>query len=211
MGRQKKPPESPFPSPPRQRKSPGAIFRRRKKRKVNAAQFSGAADPDRPAQGSPPSSSMPKSQESDGALFAAERQEQGLSRTGETRLPIASDRDIVAARQKGRELALQLSFTSGDATLIAATISELARNIILYAQQGEIILGVAENGDRRGISVAARDEGPGIPDVERALQRGYSTSRSLGLGLPGVRRLMDEFHIASQVGQGTTVTVKKWK
>ena len=201
MGRQKKPPESPFPNPLSQGKSP----------EVNVAEFSGAADPDRPAQSATTSSSMPKSQESGGSLFEAARQKQGLSRTGETRLPIASDRDIVAARQKVRELALQLGFTPGDATLVAATISELARNIILYAQQGEIILGVVDYSNRRGISVTARDEGPGIPDVERALQRGYSTSRSLGLGLPGVRRLMDEFHIVSQVGRGTTVTVKKWK
>lgn len=108
-------------------------------------------------------------------------------------------------------MASQLGFSAADLALIATAISELARNIVLYAKEGEIVLGLSENGDRRGITVVARDEGPGIPDVERALQEGYSTSRSLGLGLPGVRRLMDDFHITSEVGSGTTVVVTRWK
>ena len=95
--------------------------------------------------------------------------------------------------------------------LIATAISELARNIILYANNGEIILDVTENGTKRGIKVMARDAGPGIPDIERALEEGFSTSRSLGLGLSGVRRLMDDFNIASEIGRGTSVMVKKWK
>lgn len=126
-------------------------------------------------------------------------------------MPVNADIDIVTARQKGRELARELGFTSTDLALIATAISELARNIILYANTGKIILDVSENGSRRGIKVVARDDGPGIPDVERALEEGFSTSRSLGLGLSGVRRLMDEFDIVSEVGHGTTVTVKKWK
>ena len=126
-------------------------------------------------------------------------------------MPVNADIDIVTARQKGRELARELGFTSTDLALIATAISELARNIILYANSGEIVLGVTENGSRRGIKVMARDDGPGIPDIERALEEGFSTSRSLGLGLSGVRRLMDEFDIISEVGRGTTVTVKKWK
>jgi serine/threonine-protein kinase RsbT len=126
-------------------------------------------------------------------------------------VPIHADTDIVTARQKGREMASQLGFSAADLALIATAISELARNIVLYAKEGEIVLGLSENGDRRGITVVARDEGPGIPDVERALQEGYSTSRSLGLGLPGVRRLMDDFHITSEVGSGTTVVVTRWK
>lgn len=126
-------------------------------------------------------------------------------------MPVNADIDIVTARQKGRELARELGFTSTDLALIATAISELARNIILYANSGEIVLGVTENGSRRGIKVIARDDGPGIPDIERALEEGFSTSRSLGLGLSGVRRLMDEFDIISEVGHGTTVTVKKWK
>lgn len=126
-------------------------------------------------------------------------------------MPIQSDSDIVTARQKGRELATQLGFVSTDLALIATAISELARNIVLYAKRGEIILNLAEDGSRRGIAVTARDEGPGIVDIEQALRQGYSTSGSLGLGLPGVRRLMDEFDIVSQVDRGTTVAVKKWR
>ncbi|HEY6198053.1 MAG TPA: anti-sigma regulatory factor [Candidatus Binatia bacterium] len=129
----------------------------------------------------------------------------------ETTVPVNADIDIVTARQKGRELARDLGFTSTDLALIATAISELARNIILYANSGEIVLSVVENGTRRGLKVVARDDGPGIPDIERALEEGFSTSRSLGLGLSGVRRLMDEFDIVSEVGNGTTVTVKKWR
>jgi len=129
----------------------------------------------------------------------------------EITVPVNADIDIVTARQKGRELARDLGFTSTDLALIATAISELARNIILYANSGDILLSVVENGTRRGLKVVARDDGPGIPDIERALEEGFSTSRSLGLGLSGVRRLMDEFDIVSEVGNGTTVTVKKWR
>jgi serine/threonine-protein kinase RsbT len=129
----------------------------------------------------------------------------------EIRVPIDSDTDIVTARQKGREMASRLGFTSTDLTLIATAISELARNIVLYAHQGEIVLSIAEDGFRRGMGVIAHDDGPGIPDVERALEEGFSTSRSFGMGLSGVRRLVDEFKIVSKVGTGTTVSVKKWK
>lgn len=129
----------------------------------------------------------------------------------EASVPISSDADIVAARQKGRALAAQMGFASTDLTLIATAISELARNIVLYARRGEIVLKPAEDGQRRGMIVMARDEGPGITDIPQAMQSGYSTSGSLGIGLPGVRRLMDEFEIVSEVGKGTTVTVKKWK
>lgn len=129
----------------------------------------------------------------------------------EITVPVNADIDIVTARQKGRELARELGFTSTDLALIATAISELARNIILYANSGEVLLTIVENGTRRGLKVVARDDGPGIPDIERALEEGFSTSRSLGLGLSGVRRLMDEFDIVSEVGNGTTVTVKKWR
>ena len=127
------------------------------------------------------------------------------------RVPITSDQDIVAARQKGRALATALGFSSGDSTLIATAISELARNIVSYAKRGEILVKAIQNSTRNGILVVARDEGPGIADVQQALRDGFSTSGSLGLGLPGVRRLMDEFEIDSGAERGTTVTVKKWK
>ena len=129
----------------------------------------------------------------------------------ETSIAVRTDADIVVARQRGRELAASLGFGPTDQTLIATAISELTRNIVLYAQRGQIVLkAIVGQGGKRGIMVVARDDGPGIPNVEQALQSGFSTSGGLGLGLPGVRRLTDEFHIASEVGHGTTVTVKKW-
>jgi serine/threonine-protein kinase RsbT len=129
----------------------------------------------------------------------------------EIRVAIKSDQDIVVARQKGRLMATELGFSMGDATLIATAISELARNIVSYARKGQITLKTVNGLNRQGIAVVASDEGPGILDIRQALRDGFSTSGSLGLGLPGVRRLMDEFEIASQPGRGTTVTVKKWR
>lgn len=117
---------------------------------------------------------------------------------------------MVIARQKGRELAAACGFSSTEQTLIALAISELARNIVSYARRGEIVLSLLE-GERTGIEIIARDQGPGIQDIELALRDGYSTSKSLGLGLPGARRVMDEFNIDSELGVGTTVTVRKWR
>lgn len=129
----------------------------------------------------------------------------------ETLQPVASDVDIVSARQKGRALAAQAGFSEGDQTVIAAAISEIARNILMYAKRGEVSLALSNHDDRIGVIVIARDQGPGISDIPRALQDGYSTSGGLGLGLPGARRLMDEFEVHSIPGQGTTVTMKKWR
>jgi serine/threonine-protein kinase RsbT len=130
---------------------------------------------------------------------------------GEIRVAINSDQDIVSARQKGRVMATELGFSTGDATLIATAISELARNIVSYARKGQITLKMVNGLNRQGISVTATDDGPGISDIRQALRDGFSTSGSLGLGLPGVRRLMDEFEITSQPGRGTIVAVKKWR
>lgn len=130
---------------------------------------------------------------------------------GEIRVAINSDQDIVAARQKGRVMANELGFSTGDATLVATAISELARNIVSYAQKGQITIKLVNGLNRQGIAVIASDDGPGIPDIRQAMRDGFSTSGSLGLGLPGVRRLMDEFEITSQPGRGTIVTVKKWR
>ena len=127
-----------------------------------------------------------------------------------TRVPVQSELDIVMARMRGRAMAMQLGLSPSAATLVATAISELARNIILYARRGEITLAMIERGDQRGLLVTAEDDGPGIRDVARAMQDGYSTSGRLGLGLPGVKRLMDEFDIQSRIGEGTTVTAKKW-
>ena len=129
----------------------------------------------------------------------------------ELRVPINSDADIVTARQKGRALAEQVGFSGSELALIATAISELARNIVEFAGHGEILLSTCQQKDRRGVTIVARDEGPGIPDVSLALQDGYSTRGGLGLGLPGARRLMDEFEIQSEAGKGTTITARKWK
>ena len=126
------------------------------------------------------------------------------------RIAIARDADIVVARQAGRELAGEAGLKGSDLTLVATAISEVARNIVVYAGRGEISLSIVEEGARRGISVVARDDGPGIADLESAMRDGYSTGGSLGLGLPGARRLMDEVEIVSKVGTGTTVTMRKW-
>jgi serine/threonine-protein kinase RsbT len=123
---------------------------------------------------------------------------------------VEQDSDIVAARQRGRDLAVQLGFSPGNATLIATAISELARNMLLYAGSGDIVLSQMEREGNRGLMVVAHDQGPGISDVWQALQDGYSTLHRLGLGLPGVKRLMDEFSIETAPGMGTTVVVKKW-
>lgn len=128
----------------------------------------------------------------------------------EVRVPITSAGDIVIARQKGRALATLLGFSGSDPTVVAAAISEVARNIVNHARHGEIIIESINQNGRQAIQVIARDEGPGIADVEQAMQYGYSTSKGMGVGLPGAKWLMDEFDIASQVGKGTTVTMKKW-
>ncbi len=126
-------------------------------------------------------------------------------------IAVNSDNDLVAARRKGRVLAEQIGFSGSEATLVATAISELARNIVSYAGRGEILLSTVGNGSSIGITVIARDQGPGIADTRRVLEHGYSTSGGLGLGLPGVRRIMDEFDIISAPGLGTTITVTKWK
>ena len=128
----------------------------------------------------------------------------------ETVVSIRSAADIVAARQHGRSLADGLGFSSSDLTLIATAISEVARNIVEYAGRGEIQLSLCRQDGRAGICVVAVDRGPGIRDVEKALRDGFSTHAGLGLGLPGARRLMDEFEIVSEPGQGTTVVMRKW-
>jgi serine/threonine-protein kinase RsbT len=128
----------------------------------------------------------------------------------DVRVPVASDIDIVSARQQGRALAMQLGFSSSDATMVATAISELARNIVLYAKRGEIVLAAVVNSEHRGLAITAYDNGDGIADIRQALQDGYSTSGRMGVGLPGVKRLMDEFEISSTVGKGTVVSVKKW-
>ena len=128
----------------------------------------------------------------------------------ETRLRVDREADVVAVRQQGRELAARVGITNSDLTVVATAISEIARNIITYAERGEIILRIAQNGRRRGIVVIARDNGPGIADIDLAMRDGFSTGGSLGIGLPGARRLMDEFELTSEQGKGVVVTMTKW-
>ena len=131
--------------------------------------------------------------------------------TDETRVAIATDADIVVARAEGRSLATRLGFSRTDATLIATAISEVGRNILIHAGSGEIAFEAETAPERAGLQVVARDRGPGIPDVRRAMSDGYATGNGLGLGLPGARRLMDDFAIETEVGRGTTVTMRKWR
>lgn len=134
-----------------------------------------------------------------------------IRRRSEVVVPVRSDVDVIIARQEGRKLAAVLEFNTGDMTLIATAISEVARNIVNYAGMGEIVLSTVEEGGRRGIWIVASDNGPGMQDISLAMQDGYSTSKGLGLGLPGARRIVDEFDIVSEVGKGTTVSMRKWK
>jgi serine/threonine-protein kinase RsbT len=129
----------------------------------------------------------------------------------EVRISINSDADLVAARAEGRAMAERLGFPRPDPTLIATAISEVARNIVVHVGGGEIVLRPFQETNRYGLVVIASDEGPGIRDVEAALRDDYSGRGGLGLGLPGARRLMDDFELTSDADIGTTVTMKKWR
>ena len=129
----------------------------------------------------------------------------------EVRVPINADADLVTARAEGRAMAERLGFPRPDPTLVATAISEIARNIVVHAGSGEIVLRPLHEADRYGLVVIARDDGPGIRDIEAALHDEYSGRGGLGLGLPGARRLMDEFDLESDADNGTTVTMKKWR
>ena len=129
----------------------------------------------------------------------------------ESVIPIESDADVVTARQRAREMAGALELTTTDQTLLATAISEVARNITTYAKRGEVLLSVVrDDNGRKGIQVVARDEGPGIENLELALRDGYTSGSGLGLGLPGARRLVDDFDIETTPGQGTKVTLVMW-
>jgi serine/threonine-protein kinase RsbT len=130
--------------------------------------------------------------------------------TNDIAIPIQTDIDIVTARQRGRQLAAEIGFSSTEQVLIATAISEIARNLINYAIQGQVSFNKVQQLEKQGFRVIAKDQGPGIVDTNQALQDGYSTSNRLGLGLPGAKRLMDDFEIVSTT-QGTTVTMTKWR
>lgn len=126
-------------------------------------------------------------------------------------ITINSDLDIVTARSVAREIAKNHGFGAVDQARIATAVGELARNIFLYAKTGQVTVRGLEQAGKNGVEIVCEDRGPGIPDIELAMQDGYSTSGGMGMGIPGARRLMSEFTIKSQVGQGTTVTCRKWR
>ena len=123
---------------------------------------------------------------------------------------INESEDIILARQYAREMAIKLGFGLADQARVTAAVSELSRNVYLYARTGRVLIRALSEGNKEGIEIITEDKGPGIPDIELAMQDGYSTSQGLGHGLPGVKRLMDEFEIKSEVLKGTIVTVRKW-
>ena len=128
----------------------------------------------------------------------------------DVRVAIRTDADVVTARQEARAMGSELGFSSTDLTLLATAISEVARNITTYAGEGDVRLRVLSQDGRRGIEVLATDEGPGIADVELAMRDGYTTGNGLGLGLPGTRRLVDDFELQTAPGAGTTIRLVKW-
>ena len=134
-----------------------------------------------------------------------------MSRNDDVTIDITSDEDVVPARAQGRALATELGFSKTEGTLIATAISEIARNILVHAGTGQVTLHPAYEARRYGVVVEAQDSGPGIRDVDAALREGYGTGNGLGLGLPGVHRIMDEFEIETAVGHGTTVRMTKWR
>ena len=128
----------------------------------------------------------------------------------EVRVGIRSSGDVVMARERGRALASSVGFSNSNLTIIATAISEVARNIVEYAQEGELRMTRVDNGLRHGVRIVAEDSGPGIADIAVVMRDGYSTGQGLGIGLPGSKRLMDDFEIESVVGKGTTITMTKW-
>jgi len=125
-------------------------------------------------------------------------------------IEVRSERDMVQARQAVRAWSLEIGLKLVDQTKLVTAASELARNMLIYGQGGQITLEVVDSGVRKGLRLVFEDQGPGIPDIEQALQNGYTTGTGLGLGLGGAKRLVNEFHIDSRPGEGTRVTVIKW-
>ena len=134
-----------------------------------------------------------------------------MTTTRTERIAIRSSEDVVKVRQQTRTLAVEAGFSLVDQTKIITAASELARNVVDYAEEGEVCMKIIEEGGRRGVRLAFEDRGPGIPDVQVALKDGFTTGSGLGLGLGGSRRLVNEFSIESKVGIGTKVTVVRWK
>ena len=125
-------------------------------------------------------------------------------------ISVMSDEDVILARQRVRLQAQETGFTLLNQTKLVTAVSELARNLVVHARGGKVSVFKTKAGDKTGLKVVFEDKGPGIPDVERVMQEGFSTIGSMGLGLKGAKRLVDEFDIKSFPGKGTTVTITKW-
>ena len=128
----------------------------------------------------------------------------------EKKIKVNEEFDIAKASFEGKLLARTAGFKETEQYMIATAISELARNIFIYALRGEIIIKIIEKNNKKGLEIIAQDEGSGIKDIGQAMKDNFSTSGSLGLGLPGVKRIMDEFVIDTKIGVGTKITVRKW-
>lgn len=123
---------------------------------------------------------------------------------------VKTSSDIISTRKMGRDLAIEARFSKNDQTIITTAISEVARNILEHAREGSVRIDIVLDSGKKGIIITAKDKGPGISNIDKALTDGYSTGRGLGMGLPGARRLMDSFSISSAIGKGTTVVMMKW-
>ena len=127
------------------------------------------------------------------------------------RLDIRTEQDVVTVRQTVKAWAAQLSFSTVDQTKIVTAASELGRNTFIYGGGGSATLEILSEGSRKGLRITFEDRGPGIPDIDQAMQDGYTTGKGMGLGMSGAKRLVNDFKIASRVGEGTTVTITSWK
>lgn len=124
-------------------------------------------------------------------------------------LSLNTDKDLVKIREYGRSLAASMGFSENNQTAVSTALSEICRNVLEYADSGEVTIEPGES-ERRCILITVKDEGPGIEDVNRALQEGYSSGMGLGIGLPGAKRIMDRFEIKTSAGEGTTIRMCKW-
>ena len=134
-----------------------------------------------------------------------------ISTTSKVEIPVVREQDVVPMRNRVKEYAVQVQMSILNQTKLITAASELVRNLLKYGGGGRVIIEVVTNSRDKGVRLTFEDKGPGIPDIEMAMKDGFSTGRSLGLGLPGTKRLVNEFDIKSTVGKGTTVTITKWK
>ncbi len=134
----------------------------------------------------------------------------GFAGAVRARIPVGNASAIAVVRRHVRELGREAGLSDAAVAALATAATEIARNIVTHAGHGEVLLGMAVDGLRRGVMIVARDDGPGIPDLAHAMKDGYTTTGGLGFGLPGARRLVDDFEVASSSGAGTTVRMTKW-